>query len=82
MAELSPFAGVRYRSTSGDLAAVVAPPYDVVDEDQRASLEAALGRVEPERDPGGHDVEDGIEHRVVVRLGPEALSARAARRDL
>lgn len=41
MADFSPFAGVRYRAASADLAAVVAPPYDVIDEDQRAALEAA-----------------------------------------
>ncbi len=41
MADFSPFAGVRYRSASPDLAALVAPPYDVIDDDQRAALEAA-----------------------------------------
>jgi uncharacterized protein (DUF1015 family) len=39
----SPFAGIRYDcSVAGaELAALAAPPYDVVDEDQRAALEAA-----------------------------------------
>src|SRR5437868_7146348 len=40
MAEFSPFAGVRYECTAAELAALVAPPYDVIDDDQRASLEA------------------------------------------
>jgi uncharacterized protein (DUF1015 family) len=40
--EFSPFAGVRYDwgATGAELDALVAPPYDVVDEDQRAALEA------------------------------------------
>ena len=42
MADFSPFAGVRYRDdTVSALAALVAPPYDVIDDDQRATLEAA-----------------------------------------
>ncbi len=41
MADFSPFAGIRYQGASTELAALVAPPYDVVDEDQRAALEAA-----------------------------------------
>ena len=41
MADFSPFAGIRYRGASTELAALVAPPYDVIDEDQRAALEAA-----------------------------------------
>jgi uncharacterized protein (DUF1015 family) len=41
VADFSPFAGVRYRAASAELAALVAPPYDVIDEDQRAALEAA-----------------------------------------
>ena len=45
MADFSPFAGVRYagiqpQGTSAELAALVAPPYDVIDDDQRAALEA------------------------------------------
>ena len=39
--DFSPFAGVRYRGASTELAALVAPPYDVIDDDQRAALEAA-----------------------------------------
>jgi uncharacterized protein (DUF1015 family) len=44
--DLSPFAGSRYVGVhrpgpSTELAALVAPPYDVIDDDQRASLEAA-----------------------------------------
>jgi uncharacterized protein (DUF1015 family) len=37
-----PFRGLRYRVTSepADLSRVAAPPYDVIDDDQRASLEA------------------------------------------
>ena len=42
VADFSPFAGVRYAATRRPtLAALVAPPYDVIDEDQRAALEAA-----------------------------------------
>jgi uncharacterized protein (DUF1015 family) len=41
VADFSPFAGVRYRDTTAGLAALVAPPYDVIDDDQRATLEAA-----------------------------------------
>jgi uncharacterized protein (DUF1015 family) len=41
VADFSPFAGVRYRGASADLAALVAPPYDVIDEDQLATLEAS-----------------------------------------
>lgn len=43
MAVFVPFAGVRYdcRTAGADLDALVAPPYDVVDDDQRAALEAA-----------------------------------------
>jgi len=45
VADFSPFAGVRYagiqqQGTSAELAALVAPPYDVIDDDQRATLEA------------------------------------------
>jgi uncharacterized protein (DUF1015 family) len=38
-----PFAGIRYdsRSPGADLSARCAPPYDVIDEEQRAALEAA-----------------------------------------
>ncbi len=41
MADFSPFAGVRYESAPAGLAALVAPPYDVIDDDQRSALEAA-----------------------------------------
>ncbi len=40
MVDFSPFAGVRYRGASAALASLVAPPYDVIDDDQRATLEA------------------------------------------
>jgi uncharacterized protein (DUF1015 family) len=39
--DFSPFAGFRYEGPTAELAALVAPPYDVVDDDQRAALEAA-----------------------------------------
>jgi uncharacterized protein (DUF1015 family) len=38
---LLPFRAVRYNPSVADLAAVTAPPYDVIDEDERRSLEAA-----------------------------------------
>ena len=41
MPDFSPFAGVRYSGEPAALAALVAPPYDVIDEDERAALEAA-----------------------------------------
>ena len=42
VADFSPFAGVRYQgAAAAELAALVAPPYDVIDDDQRATLEAA-----------------------------------------
>ena len=43
MPEFSPFAGVRYDcgAAGAELDALVAPPYDVVDDDQCAALEAA-----------------------------------------
>src|SRR5262245_22383676 len=41
VADFSPFAGIRYQGPPAELAAVVAPPYDVIDDDQRAALEAA-----------------------------------------
>ena len=39
MPDFLPFAGVRYDQV--DVGAVAAPPYDVIDEDERANLEAA-----------------------------------------
>jgi uncharacterized protein (DUF1015 family) len=41
VADFSPFAGIRYEDPTAELAALVAPPYDVIDDDQRAALEAA-----------------------------------------
>src|SRR5690349_2157150 len=40
VADFSPFAGIRYQGPTAELAALVAPPYDVIDDDQRAALEA------------------------------------------
>lgn len=42
MAELSPFRGVRYDCArlGTDLATIVAPPYDVIDDDHRVALQA------------------------------------------
>jgi uncharacterized protein (DUF1015 family) len=41
--DFSPFAGIRYDSRNGgaDLTARAAPPYDVIDEEQRSALEAS-----------------------------------------
>lgn len=41
--DFSPFAGLRYdcNAAGADLEALAAPPYDVIDEDQRAALESA-----------------------------------------
>lgn len=43
MPDFSPFAGIRYDSRNGgaDLTARAAPPYDVIDEEQRSALEAS-----------------------------------------
>ena len=40
MARFEPFAGIRYDLERSDLARVIAPPYDVIDADQRAALAA------------------------------------------
>jgi uncharacterized protein (DUF1015 family) len=41
MADISPFAGLRYVTERvGDLATVLCPPYDVINEDERRELEA------------------------------------------
>jgi uncharacterized protein (DUF1015 family) len=41
MADISPFAGLRYATERvGDLASVLCPPYDVISEDERRELEA------------------------------------------
>lgn len=59
MADISPFAALRYDPDRVDLSAVIAPPYDVVDPRQHDRLEAAspynavhleISREEPERD--------------------------------
>jgi uncharacterized protein (DUF1015 family) len=63
--EFLPFAGIRYGNvrpagTSADIGTVVAPPYDVIDDDDRGALEAAdphnsvrliLPRADSDRDP-------------------------------
>jgi uncharacterized protein (DUF1015 family) len=38
MAEVTPFRAVRYTGAAGDLADLVAPPYDAVDDEERARL--------------------------------------------
>lgn len=38
MPRFTPFRGLRYDSTRADLAAVTAPPYDVIDDEERATL--------------------------------------------
>ncbi|MDQ1494042.1 MAG: hypothetical protein QOG69_525 [Actinomycetota bacterium] len=38
---LLPFRAVRYHASDAELAALTAPPYDVIDEDERRALEAA-----------------------------------------
>jgi uncharacterized protein (DUF1015 family) len=40
MPDFAPFAGVRYADGKSELAALVAPPYDVIDEEESAALEA------------------------------------------
>ena len=57
MARLEPFPGIRYAVGGGVLDDLVAPPYDVISEDERARLEARSAhnavRVELPRDEGG-----------------------------
>ncbi len=45
MPDLFPFPGLRYQTAAldVDLGAVTAPPYDVIDEEERARLEAGKG---------------------------------------
>ena len=54
--QLLPFRAVRYNTSVSDLAAVLAPPYDVIDEAEQAELEAAdphnVVRLILPRDPG------------------------------
>jgi uncharacterized protein (DUF1015 family) len=54
-----PFPGIRYASDDGYLDTVVAPPYDVIDEEQRAALVAHSDynavRVELPREEGDRD---------------------------
>jgi uncharacterized protein (DUF1015 family) len=40
MPDFAPFAGVRYADGKSELAALVAPPYDVIDDEESAALEA------------------------------------------
>jgi uncharacterized protein (DUF1015 family) len=53
---LLPFRAVRYNTSVSDLAAVIAPPYDVIDDREQAELEAAnphnVVRLILPRDPG------------------------------
>ena len=87
MPRFSPFAGLRYDPARVDLAAVIAPPYDVVDPDERAALarrhSANSIRVElPQPDPrtGGDRYEaaaallaDWTADGLLVREGTSAL---------
>ncbi len=41
MADLRPFRALRYDAAAGDLERLVCPPYDVIDDDERAALLAA-----------------------------------------
>ena len=54
--QLLPFRAVRYNPSVSDLAAVIAPPYDVIDETEQSALEAAdphnVVRLILPRDPG------------------------------
>lgn len=59
MPRFEPFAGIRYDTTAVDLASVIAPPYDVIAEPERAALEAGSPynavRLELPRDETGRD---------------------------
>ncbi len=62
MAEVSPIQAVHYDLERVDLADVVAPPYDVIDEEQRSELVARSGHnvveLDLPRDPEGGDPYD------------------------
>jgi uncharacterized protein (DUF1015 family) len=59
MPEFAPFRGLRYDTSRVDLAEVTAPPYDVIDEEQRAALVARhdhnIVRVDLPAAEDGHD---------------------------
>ena len=59
MPRFEPFRGLRYDPERVDLSDVMAPPYDVIDEEERSLLEAKSPynavRVELPRDATGHD---------------------------
>ena len=80
MPPFSPFRGIRYSADAGSLADLTAPPYDVVDDEQRALLAA--------RDP--HNAvhldlpvdTDGVDrYQVACRLLHEWLDDGTLRRD-
>jgi uncharacterized protein (DUF1015 family) len=59
--QLLPFRAVRYNPSVSDLAAVIAPPYDVIDDVQQSALEASdphnVVRLILPRDPGIPDMD-------------------------
>ncbi|MDQ3757718.1 MAG: DUF1015 domain-containing protein, partial [Actinomycetota bacterium] len=59
MPRFDPFPGIRYATDDGRLDDLVAPPYDVIDEEERARLvgrsEHNAVKVELPREEGGHD---------------------------
>jgi uncharacterized protein (DUF1015 family) len=59
--QLLPFRAVRYNPSVSDLAAVIAPPYDVIDDVQQSALEASdphnVVRLNLPRDPGIPDTD-------------------------
>lgn len=69
MAQIRPFAGVHYsRGRGADVSRVIAPPYDVLDEQDRARLQA--------RDPHNIVYVD-LPHVPPKSAGPDELYARA-----
>ena len=76
MARLDPFPGIRYAVGSGVLDDLVAPPYDVVSDDERVRLEARSRHnavhVELPRDDGERD-------RYEVAAGLSAATSPVAR---
>lgn len=86
MPEFLPFRGLRYRvgadGDGGDLTAVAAPPYDVVDDEEREALEAAdphnaVRLILPRAEPGDVDQYEAAARRLAEWRGAGVLVADA-----
>lgn len=79
MPRFEPFPGIRYRAT--ELSSVIAPPYDVISDDQRIALEAAdprnAVRLELPRDDSGADRYRAAAARLADWLADGTLAVEA-----